>query len=121
LLLSPSGPGIRRDSGIYEGWTVPMDYDPLLDKLIGYGSDRQEATARLLDDPDFRAGNLDTGYLDRLLRSRPPAPDQPDPNVAAIAAGVFALLDPTPDTHSADAGPSTASLWKKTTRTEALS
>ncbi len=30
LLLSPSGPGIRRDSGMYEGWTVPMDYDPLL-------------------------------------------------------------------------------------------
>ena len=30
-----SGPGIRRDSGMYEGWTVPMDYDPLLAKLIG--------------------------------------------------------------------------------------
>ena len=38
LLLAPSGPGIRRDSGMYEGWTVPMDYDPLLAKLIGYGS-----------------------------------------------------------------------------------
>ena len=143
LLLPPSGPGIRLDSGIYEGWTVPIDYDPLLDKLIGYGSDRGEASARLvrafreyfvggiktnlslfrriLADPDFEAGNLDTGYLDRLLRSRPPAPEQPDPNVAAIAAGVFALLDPPPDTHSADAGPTTASLWKKITRTEALS
>jgi acetyl-CoA carboxylase, biotin carboxylase subunit len=143
LLLSPSGPGIRRDSGIYEGWTVPMDYDPLLDKLIGYGSDRQQASARLvrafseyfvggiktnlslfpriLGDPDFQAGNLDTGYLDRLLRSRPPAPGPPDANVAAIAAGAFALLDPPPDNHSADAGPTTASLWKKMTRTEALS
>jgi acetyl-CoA carboxylase biotin carboxylase subunit len=29
LLLAPSGPGIRRDSGMYEGWTVPIDYDPL--------------------------------------------------------------------------------------------
>ena len=37
LLLSPSGPGIRRDSGMYEGWTVPLEYDPLLAKLIGYG------------------------------------------------------------------------------------
>src|SRR4029077_3824449 len=35
LLLAPSGPGIRRDSGIYEGWTVPIEYDPLLAKLIG--------------------------------------------------------------------------------------
>src|SRR6202046_3659064 len=47
LLLEPSGPGIRTDSGMYEGWTVPMDYDPLLAKLIGYGSDREQAIARL--------------------------------------------------------------------------
>ncbi len=43
LLLPPSGPGIRRDSGMYEGWTVPIDYDPLLAKLIGYGTDREQA------------------------------------------------------------------------------
>ena len=47
LLLLPSGPGIRRDSGMYEGWTVPMDYDPLLAKLIGYGTDREQAISRL--------------------------------------------------------------------------
>ena len=47
LLLSPSGPGIRRDSGMYEGWTVPVDYDPLLAKLIGYGTDRAQAISRL--------------------------------------------------------------------------
>src|ERR1700728_1882641 len=47
LLLEPSGPGIRTDSGMYEGWTVPMDYDPLLAKLIGYGSDREQAIAPL--------------------------------------------------------------------------
>src|SRR6202789_3444352 len=34
LLLEPSGPGIRLDSGMYEGWNVPIDYDPLLAKLI---------------------------------------------------------------------------------------
>src|SRR6202521_4654591 len=89
LLLSPSGPGIRRDSGMYEGWTVPIDYDPLLAKLIGYGTDRTQAISRLtralheyfvggiktnislfrriLTDADFQAGKLDTGYLDRLL------------------------------------------------------
>jgi acetyl-CoA carboxylase biotin carboxylase subunit len=42
MLLEPSGPGIRCDSGIYEGWNVPMDYDPLLAKLIGYGTDRDQ-------------------------------------------------------------------------------
>jgi acetyl-CoA carboxylase biotin carboxylase subunit len=143
LLLSPSGPGIREDSGIYQGWTVPVEYDPLLAKLIGYGSDRREASARLarafgeyfvggiktnlslfrriLADPDFQAGKLDTGYLDRLLRSRPVAPEQPDAEVAAIAAGVFALLDPPPDTQPAEADRATASLWKKMARSEALS
>src|SRR5712671_1231929 len=89
LLASPSGPGIRLDSGMYEGWTVPLDYDPLLVKLVGYGTDRQQAIMRLeralyeyfvagiktnislfqriLRDADFQAGKLDTGYLDRLL------------------------------------------------------
>jgi acetyl-CoA carboxylase biotin carboxylase subunit len=150
LLLAPSGPGIRRDSGMYEGWTVPIDYDPLLAKLIGYGTDRAQATARLvralneyfvggiktnislfrriLSDPEFVAGRLDTGYLDRLLA-------QPDQSavadagaaaVAAIAAGVFAVLDPGSPARSEES-PSNgtsgqpASNWKRTARQEALS
>ena len=90
LLLEPSGPGVRIDSGMYEGWNVPIDYDPLLAKLIGYGSDREQAIARLtralgeyfvggiktnislfrriLHDADFRAAKLDTGFLDRMLK-----------------------------------------------------
>ena len=118
LLLLPSGPGIRRDSGMYEGWTVPMDYDPLLAKLIGYGSDREQAISRLtralneyfvggiktnislfrriLSDADFRAAKLDTGFLDRLLKQKPletPA-DPKTAEVAVIAAGIFAVLGP---------------------------
>jgi acetyl-CoA carboxylase biotin carboxylase subunit len=116
LLLLPSGPGIRRDSGMYEGWTVPMDYDPLLAKLIGYGTDREQAIGRLtralneyfvggiktnislfrriLSDPDFRAAKMDTGFLDRLLKQKPPeaAVDPKAIEVAVIAAGIFAAL-----------------------------
>src|SRR5690349_24449432 len=44
---APSGPGIRLDEGVYEGWTVPMDYDPLLSKLIAWGNSREETIARL--------------------------------------------------------------------------
>jgi acetyl-CoA carboxylase, biotin carboxylase subunit len=120
LLLQPSGPGIRRDSGVYEGWTVPMDYDPLLAKLIGYGTDREQAISRLtralneyfvggiktnislfrriLRHPDFRAAKLDTGFLDRLLKEKDGRRNEPaDANalqVAVIAAGVFAALGP---------------------------
>ena len=116
LLLLPSGPGIRRDSGMYEGWTVPMDYDPLLAKLIGYGTDREQAISRLtralneyfvggiktnislfrriLSDPDFRAAKMDTGFLDRLLKQKKAeAPADPKAiEVAVIAAGIFAAL-----------------------------
>jgi acetyl-CoA carboxylase biotin carboxylase subunit len=121
LLLAPSGPGIRRDSGMYEGWTVPMDYDPLLAKLIGYGIDRDQAISRLtralseyfvggiktnislfrriLRHPEFRAAKIDTGFLDRLLKQKDGAqadvPKDPQAEeVAVIAAGMFALLGP---------------------------
>jgi acetyl-CoA carboxylase biotin carboxylase subunit len=118
LLLTPSGPGIRDDSGMYEGWNVPIDYDPLLAKLIGYGVDREQAISRLtrsldeyfvggiktnlslfrriLRDPDFRAAKLDTGFLDRMLKpSEDKTVDSPSAEVAAIAAGIFAALGAT--------------------------
>src|SRR5271156_2695291 len=115
LLQEPSGPGIRTDSGIYEGWTVPIDYDPLLAKLVGYGTDRDQSISRLtralseyfvggiksniplfrriLHDREFRAARLDTGFLDRMLkRPEDRAVDPGAPEVAAIAAGLFAAL-----------------------------
>ncbi len=142
LLLSPSGPGIRRDSGMYEGWTVPMDYDPLLAKLIGYGSDREQAIARLtralneyfvggiktnislfrriLGDADFRAGKLDTGFLDRMLKRKQDAVvDGNAAEVAAIAAAVFATLDAKTGGGSKSAAES-ASNWKSVARQESL-
>ena len=142
LLLAPSGPGIRRDSGMYEGWTVPMDYDPLLAKLIGYGSDREQAIGRLtralneyfvggiktnislfrriLGDADFRAAKLDTGFLDRMLKRRQDAPvDENAAEVAAIAAGLFAVLD-TRVANGSKSEMDSASNWKSTARREAL-
>src|SRR5206468_4252769 len=151
LLLAPSGPGIRRDSGMYEGWTVPMDYDPLLAKLIGYGTDRAQAIGRLqralneyfvggiktnislfrriLRDPDFQAGKLDTGYLDRLLSREVKLDlrDRDGAEVAAIAAALFAVLDPVTavsnngaSANSARAAAEKASNWKRAGRLEGL-
>jgi acetyl-CoA carboxylase biotin carboxylase subunit len=146
LLLAPSGPGIRRDSGMYEGWTVPMDYDPLLAKLIGYGTDREQAISRLrralneyfvggiktnislfrriFSDSNFRAGKFDTGYLDRLLKSPPPEIPRGDGEVAAIAAGIFAVLEPA-STGASNGSPANgseapSSAWKRTARVETL-
>ena len=103
---------------MYEGWTVPTDYDPLLAKLIGYGTDRDQAIGRLtralneyfvggirtnislfrriLNHPDFRSAKIDTGFLDRMLKQKNEQPDfQADAEateVAVIAAGMFATL-----------------------------
>jgi acetyl-CoA carboxylase, biotin carboxylase subunit len=149
VLLEPSGPGIREDSGMYESWRVPMDYDPLLAKLIGYGSDREQAVARLtralgeyfvggiktnislfrriLADPDFRAGKLDTGFLDRMMqRKDDPRVDSQTEQVAAIAAGIFAVLGASAAATGEHANEIsaekavTASNWKSASRREAL-
>jgi len=88
-LAIPSGPGVREDSGVYEGWRVPLEYDPLLSKLVVWGTDREQAVARmrralseyevagvktnlqffrqLLTHPEFAAGQIDTGFIDRML------------------------------------------------------
>ena len=150
-LISPSGPGIRRDSGMYEGWKVPVEYDPLLAKLIGYGETRQDAIDRLqralheyfvggiktnislfrriLQDPDFCAGKLDTGFLDRLLAKPYHAPDGQHPLIAAIAAAIFVATEGA-TSHTVSAGHASgngeratalpASNWRRSARNEAL-
>jgi acetyl-CoA carboxylase, biotin carboxylase subunit len=93
----PSGPGIRLDDGIYCGWTVPNEYDPMLGKLIAWGQDRAEAIARMkrslgeyyasgiktnvslfqriLASRDFQAGAIYTRWLDDFLRGTSEAAD----------------------------------------------
>jgi acetyl-CoA carboxylase biotin carboxylase subunit len=119
MLEEPSGPWVRVDSGIYEGWNVPLEYDPLLAKLIVYGADREQCMGRLrravsdyfvggiktnlglfrriLEHPEFLRGRLDTGLLDRLLQDGPVTakPNGEGAHVAALAVGIFAALEPS--------------------------
>src|SRR6476660_9386965 len=44
----PEGPGVRNDVGIETGSTVPIDYDPMLGKLVVSGRDRAQAIVRLV-------------------------------------------------------------------------
>jgi acetyl-CoA carboxylase biotin carboxylase subunit len=117
-LLTPSGPGIREDSGVYEGWTVPLDYDPMLSKLIAYAPTREQAIQRmlraldeyfiggiksnlglfrrLLRHEDFVAGRLDTGLLDRMLtgqtsNAKQNSSEAEHGRIAALAAAVLAM------------------------------
>jgi acetyl-CoA carboxylase biotin carboxylase subunit len=47
FVREPRGPGIRNDSGVYSGYTVPMEYDPILSKLITHAESRQECIGRM--------------------------------------------------------------------------
>ena len=148
-LLQPGGPGIREDCGIYEGWVVPMDYDPMLSKLIAFAPSREMAIARMLRaldeyviggirtnldlfrrilrDSDFRAARIDTGYLDRLIAldsrpvSDPPAApgDAADAIVPAIAAAAF--FEATKATNGTHASAAAAArAWKAIARRESV-
>jgi len=130
-LAEPSGPGIRLDSGIYPGWTVPIDYDPMLAKLIAWSGTREQAIDRMrralgeyhiggiqsnislfqtiLKDSAFRAGELDTGYLDRLLQ-RDPEPAEP-PSVLAAIAALVALEQNRKFEIATESRPVSASRW----------
>ena len=143
-LAEPSGPGIRLDSGIYTGWNVPMDYDPLLAKLVVHGESREQAVGRLqraldeyfvggiktnlslfrhiLQDAEFRAGNVNTGFLARFgahAHANPPARDE---EIAVIAAGIFQVVAAGPGRNGSAGDLDTLpSAWKKAGRSEALS
>ncbi len=104
----------RIDSGVEEGSQVGSDYDPMLAKVIGGGRDRGEALTALdralgelvllgpgtnvaylralLARPEVRAGELDTGLIERLGEEIAPPPMAPDVPAAALEA----LLDPDP-------------------------
>jgi acetyl-CoA carboxylase biotin carboxylase subunit len=88
-LRTPDGPGVRDDSGVYEGWEVPVHYDPLISKLIVRAGTRQEAVQRMrravseytvvgiettlpffgrvLQHPDFVSGEFDTAFVETLF------------------------------------------------------
>ena len=136
-LQVPAGPGVRRDSGVYEGWNVPLEYDPLLSKIAVWGADRAEAMSRMrralgeyeilgirtnipffrrmLEHPEFAAGQLDTELIDRalaagLMEDTPPSPWEE--RAAMVAAALHALGHEGGGT----AGAGGSSTWRKAGR-----
>ena len=109
LRIPSGGLGIRDDSGIYEGYEVPMEYDPLLSKLVTWGQTRDEAIhrmrralseyqiygirttvpffKRILRHPRFFAGDYNTHFIPNMEKEKDG--DEPgDELVALIAAGI---------------------------------
>ncbi len=112
LLHTPAGPGVRWDGGVQEGDEVSLYYDPMLAKLIVHAPTRNEAITRMLralgelrvvgvetsapflrrvlDEADFRAGDIDIRYLETHDALFDPEPDEARLRAAAVAAALLA-------------------------------
>ena len=137
-LVEPGGPGVRYDSGSYQGWEVPIFYDPLLAKLCVWAETREAAVnrlARVLDeywieginttlpffqaivrDADFKRGEFDTGFVDRFLSlnvKSKRARDDDDLKVTDLAA-IAAVLHAKSSAGASESSPArrSESRWK---------
>lgn len=139
-LERPAGPGIRLDGYVYPGWTVPLEYDPLLAKLAVWHGTRGEAIDRMLralgeydvggirtnvgffrqilDDAEFRSGRLHTGFIDEFLAQHP-APTPPD-DLALVAALAAAVDHQSRNGNIEETGPDGMSRWLASGRADLL-
>jgi acetyl-CoA carboxylase biotin carboxylase subunit len=137
---------VREDTGIYEGYEVPIYYDPIIAKLISWGSDREEAVERMsralseyvitgvkttipfhqrvMASEAFQKGRLSTEFIDKVLEPAPVPASELD-EIAVLAAvldvegrkGAFAAPgSPTGGIGSSSVG----AAWKLAGRREAL-
>jgi acetyl-CoA carboxylase, biotin carboxylase subunit len=142
----PTGPGIRLDEGIYSGWTVPNEYDPMLGKLIAWGGDREEALARMgraleeyyasgiktnvslfrriLGSSDFQRGAIYTRWLDDFLsaqstvKSRDGSGQEVHAEQAAAIAAFLWHASHTGGANASDPPTIIESRWKTESRRE---
>ena len=138
--ILPTGPGVRVDTGVYVGYTIPRYYDSMISKVICWGESRGEALLRmrraleeykivgvktniplhqnLLDSLRFQAGTFDTRFLEERFEMKGAA--APYSEVAAILATVVAHQR---DQHAAQImqrGERDASNWKWVGRYERM-
>jgi acetyl-CoA carboxylase biotin carboxylase subunit len=128
----PSGPGVRVDGGAYTGWTVPIEYDPLLAKLTVWAQDRATAVARMrralgeyrvlgittnlglfdavMSDPEFVGGHLHTGFLEEFKQRSHRVVPQEHARIASVLAA--ASLQPEQQNTDAHNGTGNESLWR---------
>src|SRR3984893_18006148 len=143
----PTGPGVRLDEGVYDGFTVPTEYDPLLGKLIAWGRDRAESIARLqralaeysvtgiktnaalfrdiLSDPEFIRGDIFTRWLDeRLPHLREKRINSITRDPVAEDAAILAALLHHAETNGAKGTAAVCaeapSMWKREARLEQI-
>ncbi len=134
-LREPTGPGIRVESGLYEGMEVSLFYDPMIAKVIAWGETRAEAILRmrralseyriagiktsipfhigLMDSPRFQWGQFDTQFLNSYTPLSTPEAEE-DERLAAIVGAMLAHergLRALAISHGAETG--SVSAWRR--------
>lgn len=107
---TPGGPGVRVDSALYTGYTIPVIYDSLIAKLAAWGRNREEAILRMknalqeyqingvettillhreiLKDEDFMKGRIHTGFLQNRIDNIVLTKEIRDEDIAAVIAAL---------------------------------
>lgn len=131
--VTPKGNGVRVDDGFEEGMEIPIYYDPMIAKLIVFGSNRAEAIERMIraiDEYDitgikttldfgkfvmqheaFRNGNFDTHFVSKYFNSESLSRENEDE--AFVAALVAAITFKSPAKEEAVNQPSVQKNWRK--------
>jgi acetyl-CoA carboxylase biotin carboxylase subunit len=131
-IVEPGGPGIRLDSGVSEGFEVPIYYDPLIAKLLVWAPSREEAISRakralkeytirgiktsipfhilVMNTPEFMKGEYDTTFIDKVLGKVVYKKEYHE--VAAIAAAIGKIIKEKRAVVGKPSGRMASSSWK---------
>ncbi|MGH7369795.1 MAG: acetyl-CoA carboxylase biotin carboxylase subunit [Candidatus Methylomirabilaceae bacterium] len=142
VLRDPGGPGIRLESGIYEGCEVTIFYDPLIAKLIAWGRDRAEAIRRMrraleeyailgvktsipfhrrmLDDPQFLLGQVHTQFVEGWLAKGMEQASDTNAEIALIAGALYLHTKKPSVPASRGQAAAAGSPWTLAARREAM-
>ena len=139
-LRTPGGPGVRDDSGVFEGFEIPIYYDPIISKLVVWGKDRSEAIARMkralneyvvtgvkttipfhirvMNNRHFIEGSFDTNFIDKVFFKEEKERKLAHGDVAVITAAIQVFLGERERAIAQKpAGTSgSVSMWKYSTR-----
>ncbi|MGE5699882.1 MAG: acetyl-CoA carboxylase biotin carboxylase subunit [Deltaproteobacteria bacterium] len=139
-LRTPGGPGVRDDSGVFEGFEIPIYYDPIISKLVAWGKNRTEAIARMrralneyvvtgvkttipfhirvMNNRHFVEGNFDTNFIDKVFFKEEEERRLEHGDVAMITAAIHVFLEERKRAmaHKPAAAAGPVSMWKYSTR-----
>jgi acetyl-CoA carboxylase biotin carboxylase subunit len=142
IYQEPAGPGIRVDSGVYEGAEISVYYDPMISKLLVHGKNRSQAISRMLralaeyrisgvttnidfhkailQSPEFIAGNLSTHFIDMYYNPNEEYPESLG-EAAALAGAMAEHRSRNRLSMSESEKDRESSNWKRAGRAQMLS